>query len=79
MPYINASNLSSTDKPVRVKLDYDTRTDGQPIYQGFAPFNTATTATEWLIFKYTYDVNNNMTARDVSWGAWDSRTTLTYA
>lgn len=66
-------------RPFIIRFDYDVRTDGQPLYQGFALTNTAEGTADWLIYKYTYDGNNNVTKRDVSYGSWTGRAGLTYA
>ena len=59
-----------------VRYDYDTRTDGQPVYIGFAQPGTATSTEAWLIHKFTFDGSNNVTRRQVVTDkAWDNRTT----
>ena len=62
-----------------IRWDYDGRTDGQPVYAGFAQPGTATTTESWTIQKFTYDVNNFVTRRQVvSNKAWDNRATAAY-
>lgn len=58
------------------RFDYDTRTDGQPVYIGFAAYGTATTADTWLIYKLTYNVSDHITAKDIAYGSWDGRVAL---
>lgn len=58
---------------LQMRLDYDTRTDGQPVYIGYAPRGLASSATGWLIQKHTYDVNNFMTLRQIAYDIWDDR------
>lgn len=56
------------------RFDYDSRSDGQPVYIGYANPGTATTAITWLIHKVTYDGNDYPTRIQVATAAWDSRT-----
>jgi len=61
-----------------MRFDYEARTDGQPVYVGFAPPGTATTTETWLIQKFTFTVvgqNSFVSRRQVAENvAWDSRT-----
>lgn len=56
-----------------LRLDYGTRTDGQPIYMGFANPGTATGTATWLIQKFTYNASSFMTRREVATASWDGR------
>lgn len=70
----NPSNLQQ-------RIDYVARTDGQPVYVGFALKGTATTGT-WLIQKFTYTTisgTDYLSLRQSSVGDWDDRATLTYS
>lgn len=58
---------------LQLRLDYGTRTDGQPLYQGFAPRGLATSNDGWLLYKFTYDASNNMTLRQIAYNSWDLR------
>ena len=40
-----------------IQLDYAGRTDGQPVYVGWAEPGTATSAAKWRIAKLTYVAN----------------------
>lgn len=79
--YLRIVDISSS---LKMRLDYDVRTDGQPVYQGFAPSGLAEGENGWLIYKFTYDVSNNMTQRDVygasaeDSGNWIARVTGSY-
>lgn len=77
MPYANVVNYNDS-RPVRFILDYDVRTDGQPVYQGFADTGVATSTPEWLIYKFSFNGSNQVTNRDVAYGSWDNRASLTY-
>lgn len=60
-----------------IRFDYDTRDDGQPVYVGYAPAGTATSSAAWLIHKFTYDVSNFVTRRQVVTDKiYDNRATL---
>ena len=59
-----------------IRYDYDTRTDGQPVYVGYAKAGTATATETWLIHKFTYNSDNFVTRRQVATDvAWDDRAT----
>lgn len=67
------------------RLDYDTRTDDNPVYIGFAEYVfisatetiTPTTNTDtWIVQKLTYDASDRVTRIQVARGAWDDRATL---
>ena len=74
--------IRSTDIPSNMQMmcDYDVRTDGQPVYLGFAPRGLATSNTSWLLHKFTYDVSNRVTVRKIAFDSWDVHaTTAVYA
>jgi len=67
------------------RFDYTGRSDGQAVYQGFAPSGLGEGEDGWLIYKYTYDDDGYLTQRNV-YGAgadenanWTDRGTYTYA
>ena len=49
-----------------IRFDYGTRTDGQPVYIGYAPSGTLVGDSLWLLHKFTYDTSNNVTRREVA-------------
>lgn len=57
------------------RLDYDVRTDSNPVYLGRALDGTSVTET-WTIQKFTYDGSDRVTQIQVTEGRWDARTTL---
>jgi len=83
----NLLAIRSTEVPsgMKMRLDYGSRTDGQPDYQGFAPSGLSEDDNGWLIYKFTYSADpGNMTQRDV-YGAsandnanWTARATGGY-
>ena len=66
------------------QLDYAGRTDGQPVYVGWAEPGTSTSAAKWRIAKLTY-VANQVT--QVQWATgsiaynqvWDNHASLAYS
>ena len=64
---------------LKKRMDYAARTDGNPVYVGFAPIGLDEGAEEWLIYKLTYDASNRVTAVDVAFGDWTNHTTHTYS
>ena len=63
---------------VQFRADYVARTDGQPIFLGFARKGRLTSEDAWLIYKFTYDVNDQVTLRQSAKGTWDDRAALSY-
>jgi len=58
------------------RFDYDTRTDGQPVYIGYTSPGTATSTANWLIQKFTYNGSDFVTRIEVATSvAWTARTT----
>lgn len=61
------------------RLDYDVRTDDNPVYVGFNHRGAVTSDTNWTLQKITYDASNRVTVVQVSSGSWDDRVTVTYS
>jgi len=60
----------------KMRIDYGERTDGQPVYQGFAPAGLAEGSEGWLIYKFTYSADpGNMTQRDIAGALEDANWT----
>ena len=64
-------------------VDYDTRTDEQPVYVGYAPPGTATSSAAWIIIKYNFTSNvpsDPLPADGVytATKAWDNRASYSY-
>lgn len=64
---------------VEDRLDFDGRTDTQPVYIGRAINATATTDDTWAIEKTTYDESDRPVRKQVLTGAWDSRASLSWS
>lgn len=74
-------NLFSTDG-AQMRIDYDVRTDGQPLYLGYAAMGIASSQGGWLLYKFTYTTiggNDYVSYRAVGKGIWDSRASITYS
>lgn len=56
------------------RLDYDVRTDGNPVYVGKAPQGTLTSAVAWTVQRLTYDASARLILVEVRSGVvWDNR------
>lgn len=61
------------------RLDYDVRTDKNPVYVGTAPNGTATSAAAWSILKLSYDASARLTRKQVLLDqVWDDRASLSW-
>lgn len=62
------------------RLDYDARIDYQPVYVGWAPSGTATSAAAWEITKLAYDAatptNRVIAVETLDDQVWDDRASL---
>lgn len=65
------------DLPYWKKLyDYGERTDGQPVYRGYATTDTANEDLAWIIFFSKYNDSGFLTEEYCLEGAWDNRVAL---
>lgn len=67
---------------LQMAIDYDVRTDGQPLYLGYTAMGQSTTDNRWQIAKFTYTTINTadyVLTKKLAIGAWDSRSLLTYS
>jgi len=58
------------------KIDYDGRGDDNPVYVGFNTSDAATSDTDWVVQKVTYDGSDRPTLVQVARGSWDNRASL---
>lgn len=58
------------------KVDYGTRTDGQPVYVGNAHLGTADDDEKWILTFFKYDESNQMVEKYSLEGTWDDRAAL---
>ena len=63
---------------MQMQLDYDGRTDGQPVYQGYGARSLGDGDKGWIIYKYTFS-GNFVTKRQTAYDEWDDRASATYA
>lgn len=56
-------NLPWNDKDYQI--DYGSRTDGQPVYHGFAVAGSKNEDSVWTIYKFTYNASGNATRRQI--------------
>lgn len=57
----------------RTLLDYDVRTDGNPVYVGKNLQAVLTSAATWVVQKLFYDSSNRLIDAQVLAGTWDGR------
>ena len=60
------------------RLDYDVRSDSNPVYVGFNYRGAATNANNWALQKLTYDGSSRVTLVQIAIDSWDNRVTATY-
>ena len=60
------------------RLDYDVRTDDNPVYVGFNFRGALVSDTNWILQKLTYDSSNRVILVQVGIDSWNNRTTATY-
>lgn len=73
------SGISASAPPIDVELDYQSRTDYQPVYLATAAPGTPTTAPNWAVRLLTYDGSARLTSILNASGAWSNRTSLSYS
>lgn len=76
-----ASILSALGGPSttkRVILDYDGRTDSNPVYVGKASQSTLVAATTWEVLKLFYDGSGRLVDSQVITGSWTGRAALAW-
>jgi hypothetical protein len=76
---LKAKRITEIPSNMQMRVDYDGQTDGLPKYLGFAPRGLASSATGWLIQKFTYDGSRQATLRQCAYDSWDNRATASYA
>ena len=57
--------------------DYDANNRIQ--YRGIATKGTPTSATSWVLHKYTYNAKGQVTKDALAYGSWDLKTTSSYS
>jgi len=72
---IKAANVFPIPMGWKRKIDYDVRTDGQPVYIGFNEMAAVDGDDDWYIFKFTYTSDFN-TLTESATGSWTGRAAL---
>lgn len=62
----------------RTLLDYDVRTDGNPVYVGTNAQAAAEADATWTVMRLTYDASNRLTDKQVLTGSWTGRAGLAW-
>lgn len=75
---VNYASIKEIPADWQMRLDYDGRTDGQPVYLGYAQKGVAASADGWIVYKFTYDGSDQVTLRQSYYGVWDDRASYTY-
>ena len=73
-----AHRITEIPSNMQMRAEYSS-TDGLPDYVGFAPRGLADTSDGWLLQKFTYDGSRQCTLRQVGYGSWDDRATVSYS
>lgn len=60
----------------QIRVEYDG--SNNPLYIGYAPRGEASSASAWLIQKFTYS-GTNMTLRQIAYNTWDNRASASYS
>lgn len=76
-PTVAALRITEGGSATQLFIDYVGGTN--PIYIGRGAKGLATASDGWLVQKFTYDGNNNVTQRQTAIGIYDNRASLTYS
>jgi len=77
---IVALRYSEIPSNQQMRVDFDTRTDGQAVYMGWAARGLSESDTGWLLHYLEYDGNNAFIKRTIAIDSWDNRkTSASYA
>lgn len=61
------------------RLDYDVRTDSNPVYVGYNFKGALVSDTNWALQKLTYDGSARVTLVQVAVDSWNNRSTTSYS
>jgi hypothetical protein len=73
---LHAKRVTDSGSASDVRLDYDVRTDDNPVYVGIGYAGQSITSTGWLIYKLTWDGSSRLTLKQSTTGIWNNRTSL---
>ena len=78
----NAMHVFAFTDVSQMRIDYGTRTDGQPLYIGYAASGVATSTASWILQKFTYTTigtTDYVSLRQIATDSWDLRTSASYS
>ena len=81
-PLVVAHRTTDVPSALQQLIDYGARTDGQPVYQGWAPPGMAQGTNGWLIKYYQYNGSGwctSITSTALSDANWTNRSTAAYS
>lgn len=76
-PLLAAHRLTTIESNQQAQFDYSGGT--VVIYAGYAPRGLSTSSNGWLLQKFAYDGNNNVTSRTIAYDSWSNRAGASYA
>lgn len=75
--FFYSKNFVRTSGPVVARETRFDPNDAQPIYIGVNESQDAkTSASDWIVYKFTYDVSDCATRIQIAMGSWDGRAAL---
>ena len=75
---VAATRVMSIESNQQMRCEYNA--DRTTLYRGFAPKGLEASQDGWLIQKFTYDANKQVTLRQIAYDSWDDRaTTASYS
>jgi len=64
---------------MQFRADYNSLTDGLPLYTGYAARALTEDTPGWLLKEFTYDANRQCTQILIAYNTWTNRAGATYA
>lgn len=78
-PELLAKRFTEIPSNMQMRADYNSETDGQPLYLGYGAKGLASATTGWLLQKFTYDSSRQCTLRQIAYDSWDNRASAVYS
>lgn len=78
---LHAHRITEVPSNLHMMIDYNSQTDGNPLYVGYGPAALGSNVNGWLIQKYLYDANTprQCIERLIGYGAWSNRASVSYS
>lgn len=73
-----AKRVTDIPNDLQNRFDYDSRSDGQPVYLGYGAKGLDASADGWIIYKHTYDGSGFITLKQTAFDSWSNRNSATY-